>query len=341
MPPGSGSGTGEGTSAQPLGPGGGPQPPAQDALQQQWQAVSKGLDADCASGDWGAAELLLRGFLKHLPASSEAASIADKARVRSEQLAIAGDSWFQKQVADLPQDSVPGGFAQRLSALSSIRDVTLEANRAEADARYQQALGTLTQQLAEARRQARVALESGRFRQLPALAQALGPIFADTPVVALQRAFASLCQEAAAAAPAWRGNWSTTQAQLGHAGGEASLCAAAALILAGEGDGLATARRLLADPALQAPQLIKRKEAMLGHQAAVLAFKDPADLQYIDASGSEPRLEKGALRGDDAANIACTVPLAGGTWERRGRAHPAQRQAERGFRDGGLGHPWR
>jgi len=289
--------------------------PEKDPLRIAWQAASKTIDEDVTQNNWGAAELTLGNFLSAPEASApQNAAIAELAHLRSQQLLGDGDTWYGHQVEKLPADSDPAGLAERLRALASLRDVTLSGNRADAEARYQEALNQLTQKLSVAKRRAREVIETGQLDELSQLSPPLEIAFADTPVVGLQQTFSALVQEALGIRTLWSRNWASTKVVLENTHGPGSLAAAAALILGGDVDGLSAARRLLADPSLSEPSLLRRKEALLGHAAAILTFKDPGDLQFIDTIQGEPQLFGGALRGDDACGISCTVPVGGPNW---------------------------
>ncbi len=307
---------GTAASADPAGTGGAAQPsqPAPDAQAKRWHEVSAAVEASMARGDWGAAEIALTAFASRLGAGAPGQPYADQAKALSDQLALKGDSWYQSQLQGLPPEASVAEQPQRLRALAALRDVTLAANRPDAEARYQQALAALTERLAEARRQARLELQAGHLSALPQLASSLRDAFAGTPVAALQTAFAALTREAAAGSALWQGDWQTTRSRFVDLKGAACLSAAAQVLIAQEADSVALVKRLLSDPSLASPAMLKRKAAMLGQQVAILAFRDPADLQMIETAGSEPRMDHGALRGEDSIGVVCTVPVTGGSW---------------------------
>lgn len=298
-----------GTAGAATGPA-----PVDAALVQAWQDTAARVAASVQANDWGAAELALNTLRAHLPATPAGEAMAARVRARASQLEIEGDQWFQAQVKALPAANEAQGLQRRLHALSSLRDVALTANRPDAEARYQQALDELNQRLLDARRSARVAVEEGRFQNLVGLADGLAPVLAGTPLAPLQQTFAAQAHEAARATALWKGDWPTTRAQIGQLHGPGTINAAALVLIADDAEAVPLARRLLGDPSLTTPDLLRRKAALLGQAAAVLAFRDPADLQFIDSGGSDVRLGQGALRADDPGGVLCTVPLAGGTW---------------------------
>lgn len=259
---------------------------------------------------WSVLEADAAALAAQLPAGSPAAA---ELRLVSQQLADDADAWYRAELAKLPAAG-PGAAGARLTALSRLRDEAGAAERADADARYQEELAILMQRLNEARRQARRALESGRPAELPAIATALAPFFAGTPVTGLQRQFATLCGEATRIAGFWNTDWRTTAIAFERQRGERAIAAGAALLLAGDP---ARARRVLvADPQLAAGDLMRRREALMGGLAAVLTFDEPGDMQFIDVLNGEPKLAGGALTGKagEATGFACTVPIGGGDW---------------------------
>jgi hypothetical protein len=286
---------------------------AADPLATRWQQVEKDVDDSSKAGLWADAETALAAFTAAAAKYPDSES-AQSAHLRAQQLQNAGDDWFAKTVAALPKGDDPASAANRLNALASVRDQCLANARPDAEARYQEALATLVQGLSEAKRKARLALQAGRFDEVAAGADALAPAFKDTPVAALQRQFAAITGEAAKIQPSWQGDWPTTRAALVKAKGADALTAAAALLLSADLADNADARRLLTDPALADGDLLRRREALAGRQAAVLTFNDLADLQYIEELAGSPRLANGSLGSDEAAGIACTVPVGGDSW---------------------------
>jgi len=242
------------------------------------------------------------------------ATVLEFVHLRTAQVLSDGDAWYQHQIEKLPSDKDPVGLSQRLRSLTSLRDVTLSSNRADAEARYQEALSKLTQRLSLAKRRAREVIENGQLDELSGLSAPLENAFADTPVVGLQETFSALVHEATGVKTLWQGDWVRTKAALATSKGANCLPAAAALILGGDADGQAVARKLLADPGLAVPELLKRKEALLGRGAAILTFKDPSDLQFIDTLQGDPQLNGGSLHGDDTCGISCTAPVGGPNW---------------------------
>jgi hypothetical protein len=168
--------------------------------------------------------------------------------------------------------------------------------------------------LLAARRQARQALESSKPETLPGIAQQLEPWFKDTPVVGVYRKFSALATEAAAVKPLWRSDWAATRESLLAAKGKIVLAAGAALMLMSEVD--AGRSLLMAERALADGVLLRRREALLGREAAILFFSEHTDMGYIDPFQGEVRLENSALTGVGAAacGFAIAVPVGGPTW---------------------------
>lgn len=244
-----------------------------------------------------------------LPPGSPAAV---ELRLVQSQLAEDAEGWYRAELARLP---APGQGGARLSGLSRLRDESGSAERREAEVLYQEELALLMQRLAEARRQARRALEAGRAGELPALAATLQSAFANTPVTDLQRQFASLCDEAARVAALWNANWRTTAMAFEQQRGEPALAAGAALLLTGDPG---RARRiLLADPGLGQGELARRREALVKGLAAVVTFDNPGDLEeHLAVQRGEPSIQGGALRGraGDTVAVLCAVPVGGDDW---------------------------
>ena len=282
---------------------------AADPVATRWQAVQTQVDANTKDGDWAGAEATLAAFILSAPKDSEA---FQSAQLRAQQLQNDGDEWFTKTVKDLPAGNDPTTAAQRLNALAALRDQCLANARPDAEARYQESLAILVQDLSDAKRKARLALQAGKVDELPGDADALAPAFKDTPVAGMQQQFAAVAGEATKITPL--ADWATTRGHLAQAKGADALPAAAALLLSGDLQDIIDARRLLTDPALGDGDLLRRREALAGHQAAVLTFADLGDLQYIEELAGSPRLANGALGSDDAAGIACTVPVGGDGW---------------------------
>ena len=280
---------------------------AVDAHADAWRTVQVQVDADAERGDWGAAE---RALVRFAATPGLSPTIASAVQLAQSRLQVEGEAWYQKAIAALPTD-----LTAALAQLSHLRDVAITSERGDADARYSEVQERLLQRLNAARRAARQAVESGKSAELPALASGLEAAFHGTPIAGLQRQFATACNEAAPAARLWQGTWPTTKATLIKATGANALPAAAALLLAGE---VAEAKRILQnDPALQAGDMLRRREALLGREAAVLTFNDPGDLQFIESSIGDLRFDAGALSGPagDAVAFACTVPVGGADWD--------------------------
>lgn len=260
--------------------------------QERWEEARKALQAlSGAGGDQGRA-----------------------AKVRLERLELECDAWYRRQVAALPAADGGSGLAARLTALASLRDRVPAALVSDAESRYQEAITRINQRLLAARRSLRQAVEAGRLAELPGIAERERAAFLGTPVEGLHRQLVRVSAEAAQASSLWAGSWELTRRRLPHAKGEAALSAAALLLLAGEP---AQARSLLADPGLAQGELLRRRESLLGREAAVLAFDDPADLLALDVLRGEPQIANGSLSGRAAepVSVACSVPVAGNTWE--------------------------
>lgn len=285
-------------------------PPATD-LAEQWRTLRAAAERDAAEGSWGSAERQLREFAL-LPGLSDA--LRDDVRIAIARLQVDGSAWYQAEIAKLPTSGDVAG--QALAALSRLRDVALASDRPDAEARHQTAQSRLLQRLEQARRDARRRLEAGRAAELPALAAALEAPFRETPIAGLQRQFALLATEAARTAPQWQGDWPRTrQALRAASGAEAALAAAAALILAGD---VAGGQAVLANEGgLTGGPYLRRREALLGREVAVLRFADPGDLLFIENVLGEPTFGDGALTGapGEMVGIACTIPVGGAAWE--------------------------
>jgi hypothetical protein len=300
----------------PSAPGAAPAPaapdPEQAAAAERWQAVQAEVDGAIASNSWGAAEMALSRFAAAVAKPDGLADLRASVKLKQAQLSLDGAAWFRREIAALPTASAP-----RLTRLNEVRDIALSGQRGEAEGLYQEALAKLTQLLSAAKRKARRELEAGRPESLPALANDLAPSFGGTPVEGLQRQFAVLTKEAAGVRKLWRGDWSATREQLTTAKGADALSAAAALILS-DAPGPAHAL-VMGDPALATGELLRRREQLLGREAAILSFTAVTDLQFLDIRQGEPHLDAGAgvFTGAPGApvGIGCTVPVGGASWE--------------------------
>lgn len=281
-------------------------------VAERWRSVQTTAEQDAREGSWGSAERQLREFLATPGLSPE---LANAVRLVQGRLQVDGEAWYQAELDKLPDLSAPGGLTAALNRLGLLRDVVIGVDRADAEARYQEAQTRLLQRLEAARGQARQRLEAGKAADLPALAAALAADFKGTPIAGMQRQFGVLVGEAARSARLWQGSWPATRSALARATGEDALAAAAALLLSGD---VAEAKRLLSDePALRQGALLRRREALLGREAAVLHFNDATDLQFIETTLGEPQFGDGVLTGTpgEPCGLACTVPVGGADWD--------------------------
>jgi hypothetical protein len=285
-----------------------PVAPAVDWAPRLAQARTE-VQARVADSDWAGAEAILDALAKAEGITPQA---SEQVRVARRQLDADADAWYQREVSRLPTDDAQG--AMRLAAIARLRDQAPPASRADAEARWNEAKTLLAQQLNEASRKARQALERGKPGELNAIAAALEPAVAGTPLAGLHRQFADLCAEAAGVQALWTKDWKTTVSTFDRLRGERLLPAAAALLLAGD---TARAQKMLADPALAQGAVLRRRESLRGRSAALLSFDDPGDLRFVDVVSGAPVLGGGALSGaaDDPAILVCTVPVGGAEWQ--------------------------
>lgn len=295
-------------------PAGQPPPPAGNPAAERWKAAQSEIDALVKQGDWGAAELRLARVAEELKAMPTGAAFAQGVRLKGEQLKLDGEEWYRTQIAALPDATTAANVAPRLARLGAVRDRSLAVNRGDAEIRYQELVTRLDQQLRAARRQARLAIEAGKPESLGAIAQQLAPWFTGTPLAGVHRQFSALANEAVAAKPLWRADWSATREQLLAAKGETALAAGAVLMLVGDTE---NARKVLfGEAALSQGTLVRRREALFGREAAILSFSDLGDLQYIETLQGDVRLENSALTGvgTEPCGLAIAVPVGGPTW---------------------------
>jgi pSer/pThr/pTyr-binding forkhead associated (FHA) protein len=286
--------------------------PAVSAAGERWRAVQAEVDGYIAGNSWGAAEMALSRFAASVAKPDGLADLRASVKLKQAQLSLDGAAWYRSQITALPPATAP-----RLARLNEVRDVALSGQRGEAEGLYQETLAKLTQLLSAAKRKARRELEAGHPENLPALANDLAPSFSGTPVEGLQRQFAVLTKEAVGVRKLWRGDWTATREQLPAAKGADALSAAAALILS-DAPGPAHAL-VMGDAALAAGELLRRREQLLGREAAILSFTSVTDLQFLDIRQGEPHLDAGAgvFTGAPGApvGIGCTVPVGGPNWE--------------------------
>jgi hypothetical protein len=285
-------------------------PPAPSPEAVRWKQVQEQVDDLAKQNAWGAAEIALKRFADELVKQAADADLLQSVRLRRDQLTLDGDRWYRQTLISLPATD----SGARLARLADLRDVTLAANRGEAESLYQEALVKLNQQLKDARRKARQAIETAKPDLLPKLAADLEPAFRDSPVIGLWRQFKAQTDAATGARKLWLGDWAATRPRLAAAKGADAIAAGAILLLADlpeEGK-----RLLLADPALAQGELLRQREAMFGREAAVLFFKDAGDLQYIETIQGDLRMTGGALTGPagEGCGLACSVPVGGTTW---------------------------
>ena len=281
-------------------------------LADRWRAVQAEVDGDIGQSSWGAAEMALSRFAAEVAKNPAQDDLLRSVKLRQTQLGIDGSAWYRREITALPAATAP-----RLARINEVRDIALSQQRGEAEALYQESLAKLTQLLSAARRKARLQLESGHPETLIAIANELAPSFSGTPVEGLQRQFAVLTREAAGIRTLWHGDWVATREALPGAMGAAALAAGAALILCDAPD--KAHALLMRDPALASGDLLRRREQLLGREAAILSFKSINDLQFLDIRQGEPHLDVGAgvftCAPGEAVGIACTVPVGGPTWE--------------------------
>ena len=286
--------------------------PGDGSLAERWRTVQAAVEQDAREGSWGSAERQLREILA-TPGID--ANLGNAVRLVHGRLQVDGEAWYQAELAKLPDLSAAGGLTTALNQLGRLRDVVIAVDRGDAEARYQEAQTRLLQRLEAARRQARQRLEAGKASEMPPLASALVADFTGTPIAGVQRQFSTLVGEAARSATLWKGSWPATRAAFPAATGEAALAAAAALLLSGD---IAGGKRMLAnEPALREGALLRRREALLGREAAVLRFTDASDLQFIETTLGEPHFGDGVLTGavGEPCGLACTVPVGGADWD--------------------------
>ena len=298
---------------------------APDSLLGQWRTLEAKLAQVPTSLSWSAAEQALAAFAQQAKAEP---ALVRQVNDRLQQLAADGDQWYQHALADLPPGANPIEIAERLRRIDLLRDQVLPDNRPDAESRYQEALTRLGQRLNAAKREVRQALETGAVLELSRIANELAPAFAKTPVMDLHRQFALLCNEATGIRPHWATSWAVTKPRLLATKGADALAAAAALLLSGD---TAEARALLAnDPALATGELLRRREALFGRQAAVLTFDEPDDLQFIEIITGDLRMAGGALTATpgEAIGIVCAAPIKKSGWDVTIGAHLEQAQAE-------------
>lgn len=294
-------------------PAGSPEAVAADPFSPRLAELRQKARTAGGETGWEAVEEELQRTMAEAEAAK--APSARELRFLLDQLQADAEDWYRTRLAALPAGTTPAEAASRLAALSRLRDQVAAANRADAEARYQQELAVLLQRLNEARRDARRALESGRPAQLTQISAAVAPAFAGSPVEGLSAQFGNLCAEAARLAGSWNTDWKTTSSAFDRVRGERAIAAAAGLLVVG--DHVRAKRVLLADPQLASGALLMRRQALLGGQAAVLSFDDPADMQYLDVTTGDPTLVGGALTGrsGSATSMTCTVPVGGADWQ--------------------------
>ncbi|MCS6970318.1 MAG: FHA domain-containing protein kinase, partial [Planctomycetes bacterium] len=296
---------------------------ASDPALSELQALRRRIPEGASIG-WPTLEDELASLQKRL---AQRPQLANELQLAREQLQRAAAAWYREQLAALPPPK-PEHVGARLSTFLRLRDVAGSDERLDADNRYQQELILLMQHLNDTRRQARRALEAGRFEELLPLAESLAAATVGTPFAALQRQFAAQCREAAGIKAFWQRDWKTTALTFEQQRGERALAAGAALLLAGEH---ARARRLLlGDPALNRGELQLRRADILSGLSAVLDFNDPADLFFLEVERGEPRMAESALvgSGSDSTALLCTVPIGGPDWLCEATLHLAGEDAE-------------
>jgi hypothetical protein len=194
----------------------------------------------------------------------------------------------------------------------------LATDRRDATTRNQEVQQRLKQNLAVARRDARILVENGRSSELSGLVTRIQNDFRAAPPLTELRRLLAQCAQAAEITKLMPGaqTWGQQQAQADATQGAARLAVAAAFLLVGDD---ARAKTLLADPSLLETKSIRIRESLYGREAAVLNFESPADLQFIETVLGEPRFSGGFLDGAAGApaSFACSVPIGGPDWEIR------------------------
>jgi serine/threonine protein kinase len=281
-----------------------------------WKKAQSDMAEQRSKNNWGAAELRLNRFAAEISAAPEAANYVALIQTKRDSLYVAGDAWYRQEIAQLPNADQAAHIAPRLARLSELRDKSLSRNREDAESRYQELVTKLDQQLRSAQRQARHAVEEGKAEQLEPIAKSLEPWFTGTPLVSMHRQFANLLNEAKAAQP-----WLPLSHQSGQissekiASGKQALAIGAALFVMGDND---RAKKLLLNhPALMSGELVRRREALFGRDAAILSFAEVADLQFIETLLGDVRLVDGVLTGvgQAACGFSVAVPVGGHNWQ--------------------------
>jgi hypothetical protein len=278
-----------------------------------WQRAVSAIDLAAAAADWPTAERVLAEAATAAGSAPGAANLKLLVEARRGALAREADAWYRSELAKLPAGTTPTELAARLRGCAELRDRVQTADRADAESRYQEALARIGQQLLAAKREARASIAAGRLTALPTLANDLAPAMAGTVFAAPHAEFTARCTAAAGYAQHWAGTWALTRPQLEAATGAAAISAGALLLLMDE---TAAGSKVLDGSDLEGAALTQRA-ALFNREAAVLSFDDPGDLQLVEITTGEPRLQGGALRGsaEEPVVLTCPVPIGGKTWE--------------------------
>ncbi|MDA3961320.1 MAG: serine/threonine-protein kinase [Planctomycetota bacterium] len=282
-----------------------PAPDSGDPLRERWAELQIEVTAASNKQDWRGAERLLRSFQREAEGTA-GSTLGAVAASQLRTLRIDAERWYQQALRDLPP-ATDDQLRERLIALDSIRRQVAQANRTEADTRYQQAAEGLRRRLAQARHEAVMALEAGDMKRLPTIASNAASAVAGTPLEAEFQRFAAAANEAAKLR--WQGDWTSTRVGLSDATGSDALAAAGAMLLVGDQAG--AAQLLLGRGELSRPPLGARRNALLAATATVITFDDPADLGQVSVGLGEVSLADGDLTGTagDAVGMQARASL--------------------------------
>lgn len=296
---------------EPVRPQPGNDPPAvEDPWQVRWEAVIAEVGPLVQQERWGRAEFRLERLAAEFSAAPE--RYRERLDDRLVDCRLRAERWYRESTASL----VGSDGNTRLRRLREIRDHALRRDRADAEARYQQALDAVRQRLAATRREALAAIERGDLAALPDLGRVAVERLEGTPLAPLSRRFQRLTLEAAHAP--WAGSWALTRDQLLRqppTDADAALAGGALLLLSD--NARAGLDLLLAHRALGSGPLRDRREALLRTEAVILDFSTAGDLAFINAVIGAPALVDGSLTAapGEATGLVCTAAVGGPSWE--------------------------